>query len=47
VANVPFFVPQDGPWKLRQEDFKSDIRQAAGHIRLLRESLQGATPHDG
>jgi hypothetical protein len=40
VAGVPFFVPQDGPWKLRNEDFTSDIRQASGHIRLLRESLK-------
>lgn len=46
VANVPFFLPQDGPWKLRHEDFKSDIREAAGHIRLLRETLRSATSHD-
>jgi hypothetical protein len=42
TADVPFFVPQEAPWKIRKEIYGADIRDASGHLRLLRESLAGA-----
>lgn len=39
TSQVPFYVPQDSPWKIKHEHYETDMRQAAGHLRTLRESL--------
>jgi hypothetical protein len=36
---VPFYVPQDAPWKIRHETFETPMDEAAGHLRALHEAL--------
>ncbi|MFZ4763763.1 MAG: polysaccharide pyruvyl transferase family protein [Roseimicrobium sp.] len=38
---VPFFVPEDSPWKIRRENFDADMLAASGHIKALCEALEG------
>jgi hypothetical protein len=45
TAGVPFLLPQEGPWKIRKEIYGADIREASGHLRLLREALAGSQAH--
>lgn len=42
VAGVPFYVPADGAYKVREEDLRSDTQAAIGHIRLLNEVIAWA-----
>jgi hypothetical protein len=38
-AGVPFYVPQDSPYKIKSEDFSADPARAAGHFEVLRTAL--------
>jgi hypothetical protein len=40
INRIPFYVPQDAPWKIRNESFDADMRDASGHLRTLRDSLR-------
>lgn len=37
LAGVPFYVPADGSYKVREENLHSDTTDAIGHIRVLQE----------
>lgn len=47
TAGVPFFVPQEAPWKIRKEAFDAEMRDAAGHVKLLREALADLRSQSG
>lgn len=40
TSGVPFFVPEDSPWKIRRENFGAAMNEAQGHLRTLREALR-------
>jgi hypothetical protein len=39
TSKVPFYVPQDSPWKIQNENYEADMRGASGHLQTLREAL--------
>lgn len=39
TSGVPCFIPDDSPWKIRQENFAADMSDASGHTRTLRSFL--------
>lgn len=45
-SGVPYCVPEQGPWKIRREDLHADMREASGHLHLLRDELAGMAAHN-
>jgi len=40
TSGVPFYVPQDSPWKIKHEQYETDMARASGHLEVLREALR-------
>jgi hypothetical protein len=47
AAGVPFYFPEDVPYKLRHEDFQAEPAEAMGHITVLREAIARLAPARG
>lgn len=39
ASGVPFYFPEDVPYKLRHEDFQTDPLESIGHITVIREAI--------
>lgn len=39
MQGIPFYVPEDSPYKIRHENLQADPADARGHIQVLREFM--------
>ena len=39
ISGVPYYVPQDSPYKVLSEDLSADPSTAAGHFEVLRNAV--------